>query len=97
MAQFLTGSICLTDLIEQAKKKHSAFSKSERNQKIYANIKVWINDEKNQHGNIGSLQLNPKKDHEKENVYIGNLKDAKSSEKDLNDNDIDKMDDDFPY
>ena len=38
--QFFTGSICLTDLIEQAKKKHSAFSKSERNGKIYARVKV---------------------------------------------------------
>lgn len=96
MAQFLTGSICLTDLIEQAKKQHSAFAKSERNQKIYANIKVWINDEKNEHGNIGSLQLNPKKDHETENVYFGNLKEAKATEKKLSESDAANIDDDLP-
>lgn len=97
MSQFLTGSICLTDLIEQAKKKHSAFSKSEKNQKIYANIKVWINDEKNQHGNIGSLQLNPRKDHETENIYFGNLREAKSTEKDISDKDAAAIDDDLPF
>lgn len=97
MAQFLTGSICLTDLIEHAKKKHSAFLKSEKNQKIYVNIKVWINDEKNKHGNIGSMQLNAKKDHETENVYFGNLKDAKKTEQSLSDNDTSAIEDDLPF
>ena len=43
MNQLFYGSICLTDLIEKAKSKHSAFSKAQ-NGKIYANVNVWLNE-----------------------------------------------------
>ena len=49
--KFFFGSICVTDLIEQLKLKHSAFSKAQ-NGKIYANVNVWLNEEKDKFGNI---------------------------------------------
>lgn len=70
-----TGSICLTELVEQAKKGHSAFSKA-NNGKIYFNILEWLNDEADKYGNTISIQLNStkeKKDSEGK-VYIGNCK-----------------------
>ena len=74
MAKLLTGSICLTDLNKAAKEAHSAFLRSEKNKKIYVNVKVWINDDADQFGNHAQIMLNPKKDAETEKVYIGNLK-----------------------
>lgn len=68
------GSICLSDLSEAFKKNHSAFNKSEKNGKIYANIAVWMNDEPDQYGNILSFQLNSKKDAPDDKVYFGNAK-----------------------
>jgi hypothetical protein len=68
------GSICMTDLSEAFKKNHSAFNKSEKNGKLYANIAVWMNDEPDQYGNILSFQLNSKKDATDEKVYFGNAK-----------------------
>lgn len=73
--QLFFGSICLTDLIELAKKRHSAFTKG-NNGKIYANINVWLNSEKDKFGNIMSVQINPTKEmkDKEDRVYIGNLK-----------------------
>ena len=90
--QFFTGSICLTDLIEQAKKKHSAFSKSERNGKIYARVKVWINSEKDKYGKIGSIQLNAAKDSTDEKVYFGNLELPEKKETPISSTDVNGLD-----
>jgi len=68
------GSICMTDLSEAFKKNHSAFNKSEKNGKLYANIAVWMNDEPDQYGNVLSFQLNSKKDAPDDKVYFGNAK-----------------------
>lgn len=68
------GSICMTDLSEAFKKNHTAFNKSEKNGKLYANIAVWMNDEPDQYGNILSFQLNSKKDATDDKVYFGNAK-----------------------
>jgi hypothetical protein len=68
------GSICLSDLGDAYKAGHSAFNKSEKNGKVYANIAVWMNDQPDQYGNILSFQLNYKKDAEDEKVYFGNAK-----------------------
>ncbi len=68
------GSICMTDLSNAFKAKHSAFNKSEKNGKLYANIAVWLNDEPDQYGNILSFQLNSKKDAPDEKVYFGSAK-----------------------
>lgn len=72
----ITGSLCLTDIIAKAKEGHSAFSKSEKNGKIYFNILQWENDEPDQYNNNFSVQLNPKKDapESEKKQYIGNLK-----------------------
>lgn len=81
MSQLFSGSICLSDLIENAKKQHSAFSKA-ANGKIYVNMSTWLNDEPDKFGNTMSHQLNSKKDfREKEGkVYIGNSKKSESTE-----------------
>lgn len=68
------GSICLSDLGDAYKAGHSAFNKSEKNGKVYANIAVWMNDEPDQYGNILSFQLNSKKDAPDDKVYFGNAK-----------------------
>ena len=96
MSQLFTGSICLTDLIEQAKKQHSAFTKAE-NGKIYFNVQTWLNDDPDKFGNTMSHALNSKKDFkEKEGkVYIGNSKRMESKEpKPLSISDINSFVDD---
>jgi hypothetical protein len=74
MGKPMHGSICLTDLGDAFKAGHSAFNKSEKNGKVYANIAVWMNDEPDQYGNILSFQLNSKKDAADDKVYFGNAK-----------------------
>lgn len=92
MSRMITGSICLTDLIDNAKKQHSAFSKSQKNGKIYCNIMVWENDEPDQYGNEFSIKLNSskeKRDAEKaanngKDIYVGHMKvQSKGGEKPL--------------
>lgn len=80
MNQLFGGSICLTELIEQAKKGHSAFSKAQ-NGKVYFNILTWLNEKEDKYGNIMSHQLSSQKDmREVEGlIYIGNSKALQSS------------------
>jgi hypothetical protein len=59
--QFFTGTMCLSDMLDFAKKGHSAFSKA-NNEKIYFSFKQWLNEEKDKYGNDGSIQLNSKKE-----------------------------------
>ncbi len=82
MSKMFTGSICLTDLIENAKKKHSCFSKSQANGKIYANVILWENDETDKFGNTHSLQLNSSKENKESEgkIYIGNMKPVEKKE-----------------
>ncbi len=80
MGQLINGSLCLTDIVEHAKKGHSAFNKG-KNGKIYFNITEWVNDEKDDYGNDVSFLLNSskeKKDAEGK-IYIGNGKKAAGS------------------
>lgn len=78
-AQRFYGSICITDLVDLAHKKHSAYSKAD-NGKIYANVTVWLNDEKDKYGNIMAVQLNPKKELREQDgqQYVGNMKEAEA-------------------
>lgn len=80
MNHLFGGSICLTELIEQAKKGHSAFSKAQ-NGKVYVNILTWLNEKEDKYGNIMSHQLSSQKDmREIEGlIYIGNSKAISSS------------------
>ena len=102
MNNMYVGSICLTDLIEAAKRKHSAFNKSQ-NGKIYANVILWHNEEADKFGNTHSLQLNSQKDkRESEGKnYIGNLKPHEvKPPTPISDNDIKsfvKAGDDLPF
>lgn len=66
----------MTKLLEEAKAGKSAFTKSAKNGNIYCNIAMWLNDEKDQFGNDGSIQINGKKEErEKEGkgAYVGNF------------------------
>jgi hypothetical protein len=95
--QLFFGSICLTDMLEAAKKKHSAFTKGQ-NGKIYCSVNVWLNAEKDKFGNIMSVQLNPTK--EMKDIdgrqYIGNMKQSDGpkpiSDRDTNGLDVDLND-----
>jgi len=73
MNKLLYGSICLSDLIEIGKTGHSAYKKAD-NGKIYINVNVWINEEKDKFGNDASVCVNPEKESGHEKKYIGNLK-----------------------
>lgn len=90
--QLFYGSICLSDLIEQAKAKHSAFTKGQ-NGKIYASVNVWHNSEPDKFGNVLSIQLNPTKEMKDldKKVYIGNCKKS-DGPKPVSDKDISGLD-----
>ena len=74
--QLFGGSICISDILDQMKNGHSSFTKSAKNQKIYCNILVWLNDEKDEYGNDMSLQLSSTKDKREQEgkIYFGNTK-----------------------
>jgi hypothetical protein len=86
--QSFYGSICITDLIEQAKVKHSAFSKG-KNGKVYCNVQIWLNKEEDKYGNIMSAQLQPTKERKDidTKLYIGNFKKSEGA-KPINGKDI---------
>lgn len=99
MAILLNGSICLTDIIDKAKEKHSAFSKG-KNGKIYVNITCWVNDEPNQFGQHASLLLNSSKEKKDDEgkVYIGNMKKSEQGGAEpVTAADTDNLGDDLPF
>ena len=71
-----SGSICVTDLLEQLKNGHSSFVKVASNGKIYCNVLLWENSELDKYNNSHSLQLNSKKENKDKEVkaYVGNFK-----------------------
>lgn len=75
MAQLISASVCLTDLVEKAKAGHSAFARG-KNGKVYTALTIWLNDEPDQYGNHMSLQLNSTKDKKESEgkTYVGNGK-----------------------
>lgn len=81
MSTLLGGSLCLSDINANAKLGHSAFSKA-ANGKIYFNINIWLNDEKDKYGNTASIQLNSKKDlrDQEGKIYIGNAKPVEAAQ-----------------
>jgi RNA recognition motif-containing protein len=71
MSKLYNGSICLSDIPKEK------ITTSEKNGKKYLNINVWVNDELDQYGNIGSIQLSQSKaerEASEKKVYIGNIK-----------------------
>ena len=94
-SKLYSGTICVTDLMEQLKLGHSAFSKFGGNGKVYCNVLLWENSEVDKFNNTHSLQLNSKKevkDTEKR-VYLGNFKpiEKKTTTSQLSKNDIDSL------
>ena len=73
MSKLLYGSVDFSKLLEMAKAGNKAFSKAS-NGKIYLNLNVWINDEKDQYGNDASIQTTFKDATKEEKSYVGNLK-----------------------
>lgn len=73
MSKLLYGSVDFSKLLEMAKAGNKAFSKAS-NGKIYLNLNVWINDEKDQYGNDASIQTNFKDATKDEKIYVGNFK-----------------------
>jgi hypothetical protein len=73
MSKLLYGSIDFSKLLELAKAGNKAFAKSD-NGKIYLNLNLWINDEKDKFGNDASLQTTFKESTKEEKIYFGNLK-----------------------
>ncbi|HEV3223897.1 MAG TPA: hypothetical protein VGZ90_13505 [Puia sp.] len=74
------GSLCITDILENARKQHSSFTKA-NNGKVYASLNIWLNETKDQYGNIISIQLNPKKDLSQQDgrPYIGNAREIEAT------------------
>ena len=75
MSERINASICLTDLGDKARANHSAITTG-KNGKKYANVTIWINDEKDQFGNDVSIQLNSKQESREAEgkAYVGNGK-----------------------
>lgn len=70
MNQLFIGSICVSDIpkdkLTQAK-----------NGKLYLNFDIWINNDVDQFGNIGSVsvrQTKEQRDAKEKKIYLGNFK-----------------------
>lgn len=70
------GSIDFSKLLEQAKAGNKAFTKSEKNGKIYLNIDVYVKDEVDQYGNIASIRGTFKGAQKDDKFYFANLKES---------------------
>lgn len=77
MSKLMTGSICVSDIPKE--KIWTA-----KSGKRYVSIKMWINDDPDQYGNHASVQVAQSKDEIDQKlkaVYIGNLKNYQSDQK----------------
>jgi hypothetical protein len=100
MSKLFTGSLCLTDILEKAKAQHSAFVKGQSNGKIYVNIKVWENDQRDKFGNTMSFQLNSTKEMRdiEGNIYIGNAKPSEAAQPTpITSSDVEHLSSDLPF
>lgn len=91
-----TGSICLTDLNNEAKKGNKAFSRG-KNGKIYVNVVQFFNEMADQYGNDAALIIQREKDSDEKAIYIGNFKEMKAQEPGAADLDTIPEDDDLPF
>jgi hypothetical protein len=58
----INASIDVSLLEEMFKKRHSSFNRSSKNQRMYVNLSIWVNDEPDKFGDHASIQLNSSKD-----------------------------------
>jgi len=72
MATKQTVSICLEDLSAAVKANHPAITLSTKNNKRYAKLDIWENDEPDKFGNNFSVALYDKEANK--STYIGNGK-----------------------
>jgi len=70
-------SINVSQLIRQAKDKHTAFKRA-KNGDTYAAGVMWINSEDDEYGQIGNMRLNIPKDSDEDKIYFGNVTDPDS-------------------
>jgi len=97
MSKLMYGSLDFSKLLELAKSGNKAFSRAE-NGKIYLNLNVWINDEKDKFGKDASMQTSFKDATKEEKVYFGNLKISEPTTKPLEENNSTiPAADDLPY
>ena len=71
MNTLYTGSICLSD-IDKTK-----IAKSEKNGKLYLSVDIWVNEQPDNYGNIGSINVRQSKEEreaKEKKTYIGNFK-----------------------
>lgn len=80
MGKPMMGSINLSKLNANAKLGHSAYTKAGKDNDIFINVTLWINDEPDKFGNTMSVQLNPKQESGDEKVYFGNFKPSERKE-----------------
>ena len=76
MAQSYWGSIDFSKLLEMAKAGHKAFSKSEKNGRIYLNVDVYVKDEVGQYGDKASIRGTFKGATKEDKFYFANLKES---------------------
>lgn len=95
MSELFYGSICISDLLDNLKAKHSAFTKG-NNGKIYGSVSVWLNDKEDKFGNIMSIQITPSKEMKdlEKRIYIGNCKKSDGPTP-ISDRDISHVDTDY--
>jgi hypothetical protein len=77
MSTLYNGSICLSDIPKEK------ITTSEKNGKKYLNFNLWVNDEKDQYGNIGSINVSQTKEEREsggKKVYFGNIKPVERKE-----------------
>lgn len=70
MSTLYNGSICLSDIPKNKINEG-------KNGKKYLNVTLWVNDNPDQYGNIGSVQVSQTKEQreaQEKKVYIGNFK-----------------------
>jgi hypothetical protein len=103
MSTLYNGSICLSDIPKEK------ITTSEKNGKKYLNFNLWVNDEKDQYGNIGSINVSQTKEEREsggKKVYFGNIKPVERKEQPLSVNDVeikrqlekyDPADDQLPF
>lgn len=75
MSKMYTGSIDLEKLRELVNSKHPALNTG-KNGKTYLNITLFVNDEEDKYGQIGSISCYNKET--KKGDYIGNFKNPPS-------------------
>jgi hypothetical protein len=93
------GSINLTKLNANAKIGHSSFTRAGKDNDIFVNVTLWLNDEPDKFKNVMSVHLNPAKDSGDEKVYFANFKPSEAlppAPLEENASDI-PTDDDLPF